>query len=319
MDTQSSDSLTNAINSLHEDRETIHLLKLQRTKKVQRALKLIWAGTLLPPGFAEEWRWHEPIAILDENRHEDVYQHRVYRAEARAWKRTTIFNSESPLMASTFDPMQEFQRLLRQDWFRAHAGALSPHVRLEPDMEELWGAAIPELNLIAIVDFLTPALTFEILIHELTHFLVRGPYAAHGRLFNHTHAWIWSHLDERYGTYHAAWLLAHFEHEGLPYMPREFDEPNRPPKTLLEAFTTHPYLQTEDLRHKPGCFWIYDTERTDSADIQHLCGVLQGHGIKATIGHRQRGQRAGECGIFLPRTFKNRRLTDALAAAIRAY
>ncbi len=78
-------------------------------------------------------------------------------------------------------------------------------------------------------------------------------------------------------------------------------------------------LQTEDLRRKGGCFWIYDTERTDSADIIHFCRVLQEHGIHATIGHRKKGRRAGQCGIFLPTYFKDKALTEKLAAAIRAY
>jgi len=320
-----SDEISALIPEVRELIEVLDLVKLQRSKKVRRALKLVREGTLLPPGFAQEWRWHEPIAIMDEGRHEDIFQHRVYAAENIAWKRMTIFNPESPLMANTFEPMEEFQRLLRQDWFRVRAGALNPHVRLEPDMgmigdSKLVGAAIPEFNVICVIDSLPHAETFDVLIHEVTHFLVGSPYAAHGRLFNHTQTWIWSHLDERFGTDHAAWLLGYYEKNNLPYMPREFDQPRCPPKTLMEALKAHPLLQTEDLRHKKGgCFWIYDIERTDSADIIHFCCVLQEHGINATIGHRKKGRRAGQCGIFLPSHFKDKCLTEALAAAIRAY
>lgn len=304
------------------DQTTAKITKLQRSKKIQRALKDVRNGTLIPVGFRSELRWTELESGVNTCVFDDPFRFRVYDAEDSAWDQTSIFHPDSPLMASTFDPYAELRRAIKQDWFVALVGHLQIHIRLvEDDDDEMpfYGRACQVSNTIEIKASMTPAFTFHVLVHELAHLLVKRPYAAHGRLFNHTAAWIWSHLDERFRTNQAEVLISYFELNKIPYLPREFDVPASPPNTLVAAFKANPYLDVEDLRQQGGCFWIYDRERTDSPDIIHLCKVLQAHNIKAKIGHRKKGWRKGQCGIFLPRRFSDRVLRHELAEEIRKY
>ena len=297
---------------LEHQEEMLALIKLQRSKDVVRALRLIHEGELLPPGFAFESEWCEPDGGL-----EDVYQREVYRAEAKAWVNMMSLNPDAAVFARGFDPIREFWRMLGEAWFVEKAGHREPNLRAEEEMEaedgeELLGAAIPGFNVIFYVKGLSPFLTFSVLVHELTHLLVQPPYPAHGRLFCHTHAWIWSHLDQRFGTNQAEWLVAYYEQRGVPYMPLHRSKPVGAPSTLRETLGAHPYLDTEDLTHKGGCFWIYDTHRTDSPILHALVELLQSNRINAKIGRRQKGRRSGEYGVFLPRYSKDRTISVAL-------
>lgn len=296
---------------LEHQQEMLELVKLQRSKGVVRALQLIREGALLPRDFAFEPGWAEPGGL------EDVFQREVYRAEAKAWVNMMSLNPESAVYARGFDPIREFWRILGEDWFVEKAGHRRPLLRAEDvmeadDGEELLGAAIPDFNAIFYVKGLPHALTFSVLVHELTHLLVQPPYPAHGRLFCHTHAWLWSHLDQRFGTSQAELLVAHYEQMGIPYMPLHRSKPVVAPGTLREALGSHPFLDTEDLTPKGGCFWIYDTHRTDSPILYALADLLQSKGINAKVGRRQKGRRMGEFGVFLPRYSKDRKISQAL-------
>lgn len=297
---------------LEHQQEMLELVKLQRSKCVVRALQLIREGALLPADFAFEPGWAEPDGGLD-----DIFQREVYRAEAKALVNMISLNPEAAVYARGFDPIREFWRILEEDWFVEKAGYRRPLLRAEDEMEaedgeELLGAAIPDFNAIFYVKGLSPSLTFSVLVHELTHLLVEPPYPAHGRLFCHTHAWIWSHLDQRFGTNQAELLVAHYEQIDVPYMPLNRSKPVAAPGTLREALSAHPFLDTEDLTPKGGCFWIYDTHRTDSPILYALADLLQSKGINAKVGRRQRGRGMGECGVFLPRYSKDRKISQAL-------
>lgn len=295
---------------------TLQRVEMSRSKAVQRPLRLVKSGATLPFNFRYEERWTEPNGGS-----EDVFQHTVYAAEECAFDDVLRFHNGLEFLNSTDAAVREFTRILTEDWFVNRVGRLQPMVRLEPDLgyeagAEILGETFADLNLIGILNSLPPAKMFAVLVHELGHLVVRSPYPAHGRLFNHVHAWIWSHLDQRFGTNHAEWLLTYYALTSLPFMPREFDPPTALPTTLFGALEAHPYLQIDDYRDRGGCFWVYDLEHSDSVLLRELLDVLKRNRVSATFGERKKGWRAGQVGLFFPRYFKDRTITAEFAQTI---
>lgn len=316
LDTDFQQMIESIVTAQRDMKMTLQRVEKSRSKAVQRPLQLVKSGATLPFNFRFEERWTELNKAS-----EDIFKHTVYTAEDCAFDDLLRFHNGLEFLSSTDAAVREYTRILTADWFVNRVGRLHPTLRLEPDLgddagAEILGAAIADWNLIGILNSLPPAKMFSVLVHELTHLVVKSPYPAHGRLFNHVHAWIWSHLDQRFGTNHAEWLLTFYELKALPFMPREFDPPPTLPATLFGALEAHPYLQTDDHRAVGGCFWVYDLEHSDSVLLRELLDVLARNRVSATFGERKKGWRAGQVGLFFPKYFKDRTISAEFAQTI---